>query len=576
MRLAATWWSWVAVLAPFMIVCGFLGVTIRRDPRVWTHRLRVLAYVFTAMFVVSFGPLLQSTTWLTLNWGLVLAWHSVEHALTEDCLCIISAGFEFGLLPGALLGISGFGLAPFTRRIARAAVVTFTAFVVSDTVGALTLTTGVQPGTEIMFGFLANVVGAIIAAAVVISINDSAFRIFDRARGAMGPSRSRLMELLRASVVVVFLGLFTLATIYFIFIHQLPSRIDISADEWSKLSFRSAPRQIADPDLQDPVSIPIVARSVLAPSTFSTLSLRVHRRAEAGNRDESGRGAMDVSISTSGGNSSPNETRRVFAKSVPVGEITIKGEDLRPLIWLSEGERSEMTVYAPRNSHIRMSKETEDVARFDLPGDDGAPRLLVQGALTLSMIVKASFSLIPNVPSDVSRRSGGLWEINIPGEEAAIKIPAEVTPCCKGPRIRIAVVLPYESKLELDGGRALVFGDAALGDPFRSGLHVTDTSLSGGGGTAVIGEVSRRLTKEDMLLLAGERLGIRARGAQGVKIAGEARLVTVNGDVLSKSVWSSIPVQIQAVIVAAALTILGKAIWSAGGRHFYQWYRRRR
>lgn len=563
MRMTAAYvWYFISLIFPLLALYGAIVIQIRRDRRVLTRHFRVLAYALAGVFIMSFGPLLEESMWLMVNHGLALAWKHVAEVLIEDCLCVIRRGVEFAFMPGILAAVVASQGQTLKEKLVKASVTAIAAFVASDVYGQIQSARG---PVAFLFSLFSNVVGGALAATLMVVVNHWIFEMLDKASETSHERRQDIVKWLKVSGILFFMTLAILSTTYFVFVHQLPGYIDVTLEDWERIGLKYSLRPIADPDFQDPIIIPLTMEAAHSFVKSNQLVVRVGSKASVGTA------SLSIETIPTGKGESIWKGRAlrkgdaVFNKRIALGEITIRGGDLNPYVATPHGV-IRAWLYVPRGQQVVISKARDELGLFDYAklAKGATP---VEGALSvrgrgihLRAAAKSGFVLLPNVPVDVARSRASSWEIRVPNETQPIKIEATESRCCRGPAIRMLVAAEHELEITMESTEHIEFLAASLTN-LGEGLsaQIDELRVSNPTGKLTVGRESRTVAGTGEIHFSGERLRLRRLDDGTIRAFGESRLIVVNSETLSKSVWSSVPVEIRAVILAALFGGIG---WS--------------
>jgi hypothetical protein len=89
---------------------------------------------------------------------------------------------------------------------------------------------------------------------------------------------------------------------------------------------------------------------------------------------------------------------------------------------------------------------------------------------------------------------------------------------------------------------------------------IGDFFVTGAKGKLQVSVESYPISYGDEIHIGGEDLRIEHTPDEKITIQGKSRDVVLNGTMLTDTIWSSFPAEVQAVIIGAVLTVIGFAI----------------
>lgn len=550
-------WQILSVSVAFGSLFIVIGRSIYQDRGVRLTHFRVLTYAVTGVLVIAWGPLLELSVWLALNRGLALAWDYVATILVEDCLCELRSGLDFAILPGTLTGVLASTGPTLKQQLFRASLTAVLSLIFADVVTA--------SGSRLLFSIASDIIGGVLAALLIAPVNYWIHELIAAPVATQRLVRWKLVGVLMFGVVVL------TATIYYVFIHQLPAQVDLTFKDWTTLGLKYALRETDDPNFQDPIMAEIVAEAAHSYVSGRRLITRIDA-ADASAKPDNLTMLVTVGIVPSpthlptDEHSFPPGTRTVFEGPVPPGEIVVEGGDLNPYLFFGN-VHTQLWVSIPRGTDLILSKDPEDLGLFkrDVPARGSLPEggafALRSRQIALNIPRVSQILLIPNWPFDLSTSPTRSWHISLPSQKHSIAVDAEQTPCCRGPIIFILVRSRQDVQLSFEPNTSYVaFRKAtySLANP-RAASAVNEIRLSDPQGKFLFSTSSKSLGQGDKLHITGDRLRIRHEHDQenSIRVSGEGHLLVMNGTVLSNSIWTSAPIEMRWAILALLLGALG-------------------
>lgn len=527
-----------------------------------------IANSIIGILILGIGPFIQAIFYNALTHGISLSMISIDEFIRKEGLLLLWEFLKFGLFPGIITSVIAAEGKTRYQSIILGCITAVITLSICDVIFYI-LYASLSP---ISFSIFSNVIGGIIAG-VVIGIFANTLIDLD--------SNKKIFT-------IGFAGIFVFSLIilcsYLLFFYHIPTRVVLKIENWERIEFHYV-GNITTEYIEniDVVEIPFIAERVQSNVLGSYLDFSWN----FAEKYDEGKMSTSIKIATQQETMSSLERAQFWKRNfheifekmkiihkdqVAEGQIRVDGGNLNLLI-INEFSKNEAGLHPnlilriPAKRRILLSRG--ELVFFQELGPsilfktqqakNNLLRIEVQGGgLWLGVFSKDRVALIPNATGLVSSSSKET------DSNVKIKLPNKVLNIERRYSSDPLVMIVLGSK---DGEKHVNFSipvnilecancvyrlESANGWPTLVG----DFFVRNPKGELRVGATKYELSSGDVLFISGEQLGISDKVKGTITLEGKSSHVILNGNVFTSSIWSSIPIEVQAVIIAGLLALI--------------------